>query len=125
MNSSAGCTKRRPGISATSASSKSRRWNNARKSNGKRFRVDDLAADIWDAAELEDATPLAEWVGQQPESDSLAILLDERPAVLSKDVMFSPNTVYFGKGRKGHIDCQSRGRRNLLSAWRILAYRGR
>ena len=84
------------------------------KSGGKRFRVDDLAADIWDAAELEDATPLADWVGQQPESDSLAILLDERPAALSKDVMFSPNTVYFGKGRKGHIDCQSRGQAELV-----------
>ena len=84
------------------------------KSDSKRFSVHDLAADIWDAAELEDATPLAEWVGQQPESDSLVILLDERPAVLSKDVMFSPNTVYFGKGRKGHIDCQSRGQAELV-----------
>ncbi len=74
------------------------------KPNGKRFRVDDLAADIWDAAELEDATPLADWLGQQPESDSLAILPDDRPATLSNDVMFSPNTVYFGK--ESHIDCQ-------------------
>ena len=84
------------------------------KTNGTRFRVDDLAADIWDAAELKDAMPLAEWVAQQPESDSLAILLDERPAALSKDVMFLPNTVYFGKGRKGHIDCQSRGQAELV-----------
>ena len=84
------------------------------KSNGKRFRVDDLAADIWDAAELEDATPLADWVGQQPESDSLAIILEDRPATLSKDVMFLPNTVYFGKTRKNHIDCQSRGQAELV-----------
>ena len=84
------------------------------KADNKRFRVGDLAADIWDAAELEDATPMADWVGRQPESDSLAILLDERPAVLSKDVMFFPNTVYFGKGRKGHIDCQSRGQAELV-----------
>jgi hypothetical protein len=84
------------------------------KTDNKRFRVDDLAADIWDAAELEDATPMADWVGRQPESDSLAILLDERPAALSEDLMFSPNTVYFGKGRKGHIDCQSRGQAELV-----------
>ena len=84
------------------------------KTNGTRFRVHDLAADIWDAAELKDATPLAEWLAEQPESDSLAILLDERPAALSKDVMFLPNTVYFGKGRKGHIDCQSRGQAELV-----------
>ena len=36
------------------------------KSNNQRFSVHDLAADIWDAAELEDATPLAEWVKQWP-----------------------------------------------------------
>jgi len=84
------------------------------KTGGKRFRVDDLAADIWDAAELPDATPLADWVGQQPESDSLVVILEERPAALSSDAMFSPNVVYFGKGRKGHIDCQSRGQAELV-----------
>ncbi len=84
------------------------------KTGGKRFRVDDLAADIWDAAELEDATPMGDWIEQQPESDSLVIVLDERPAVLSSDVMFSPNTVYFGKRCSGHIDCQSRGQAELV-----------
>jgi len=83
------------------------------KSNNRRFNVQELAADIWDAAELEDATPLAEWIGQQPESDSLAIILEERPATVSNDVMFSPNVVYFGKGRKSHMDCQSRGQAEL------------
>ena len=52
------------------------------KSNGKRFSVHDLAADIWDAAELEDATPLSEWIGQAPESDSLVIIPEERPAAV-------------------------------------------
>ena len=85
------------------------------KAAAKRFRVDDLAADIWDAAELEDATPLADWVAQQPESDSLVILLEERPATLSTDLMFLPNTVHFGKRRKGHIDCQSRGQAELAA----------
>ncbi len=85
------------------------------KATGNRFRADDLAADIWDAAELDDAVPLAEWVGQQPESDSLVILLEERPAALSEDVMFSPNTVYFGKRRTGHVDCQSRGQAELAA----------
>lgn len=84
------------------------------KSGNKRFRVDDLAADIWDAAELDDATPLADWVGEQPESDSSEIILEERPAALSGDVMFSPNTVYFGKRRKSLIDCQSRGQAELV-----------
>jgi len=85
------------------------------KSEGRRFNVHDLAADIWDAAELEDATPLTEWIARQPESNSLAIILDEQPAVVSDDVMFSPNTVYFGKRRKSHVDCQSRGQAELVA----------
>jgi hypothetical protein len=84
------------------------------KSNGKRFNLHDLAADIWDAAELEDATPLVEWIAQQPESDSQLVILDEQPASLSNDVMFSPNTVYFGKARKSHIDCLSRGQAEVV-----------
>ena len=28
--------------------------------------------------------------------------------------MFSPNTVYFGKGRKAIVDCQSRGQAELV-----------
>jgi len=85
------------------------------KSNSRRFRVQDLAADIWDAAELADAVPLAEWLGQQPESDSAAIIPEERPATLSDDVMFSPETVYFGKRRTGHMNCQSRGQAELVT----------
>ncbi len=84
-------------------------------SNNRRFSVHDLAADIWDAAELDDAAPLVEWLARQPESDSLAIIPDERPAVVSNDVMFSPNTVYFDKLRKTHIDCQSRGQAELVA----------
>jgi len=84
------------------------------KSESRRFNVHDLAADIWDAAEVDDATPLIEWMGQQPESNSLAIIPQEQPAVVSDDVMFSPNTVYFGKRRKSHIDCQSRGQAELV-----------
>ena len=85
------------------------------KSNNGRFSVHDLAADIWDAAELEDATPLAEWVSQRPESDSLAIIPEERPAVLSPSPMFDPNTVYFGKRRAAHVDCRSRGQAELVA----------
>lgn len=85
------------------------------KSKNRRFDVHDLAADIWDAAALEDATPLAEWVAAQPESASLVIIPDDRPATLSTDVMFSPNTVYFGKSRKSHVDCRSRGQAELVS----------
>ncbi|MEI8194451.1 MAG: N-6 DNA methylase [Phycisphaerae bacterium] len=84
------------------------------KSDNKRFSVHDLAADIWDAAEFEDATPLAEWVGQRPESNALVIIPEERPAVLLDNPLFPDHTVYFGKNRTGHIDCQSRGQAELV-----------
>jgi len=85
------------------------------KSNNGRFSVHDLAADIWDAAELEDATPLAEWVSQRPGSDSLVIIPEERPAVLSPSPMFDPDTVYFGKRRNAHVDCRSQGQAEFVA----------
>jgi len=84
------------------------------KSDGQRFSVHDLAADVWDAAALEDATPLAEWIGHRPESDTMASIPDEHPASLSDDVMFSPNIVYFGRERKTFVDCPSRGQAELV-----------
>ena len=70
------------------------------KSGSRRLSVNDPAADIWDAAELEDVTTLAEWIEQQPESDSSAIIPEERPVTITKDVMFSPNTVFFEHRRR-------------------------
>jgi hypothetical protein len=82
--------------------------------NNRRFSVHDLAADIWDAAELEDATPLAEWIGRQAESDSAVIIPEERLARLSGNPMFAPNTVYFGKTNPSRMDCPSRGQAELV-----------
>jgi len=84
------------------------------RSNNRRFSIHDLAADIWDAAELEDATPLAEWIGRRPESTAAVIIPEDRPATLSPSPMFDPDTVYFGKDRSVHLDCQSRGQAELV-----------
>jgi len=84
------------------------------KSDSRRFSVDELAADIWDAAELEDATPLAEWVGQQPGADSAVVIPEDRPARLSDNPMFAPTTVYFGKADPSRMDCPSRAQAELV-----------
>jgi hypothetical protein len=84
------------------------------KSNSKRFSVHDLAADIWDAAGLDDTMPLAEWLSKRPECNSVVILPEELPAVLSPSPMFDPDTVYFGKARRSHVDCSSRGQAELI-----------
>lgn len=90
----------------------------ARTAN-RRFTVQELAADAWDAAELPDATPLAEWIGKRPECTSAVNIPEERPAEMSPSPMFDPNTVYFGKkgaGKKhaAHMDCASSGQAKLI-----------
>jgi len=94
----------------------------ARTAN-RRFSAVELAADAWDAAELPDLTPLAEWLGKQPECTSGANIPEERPAEMSPSPMFDPNTVYFGrraggKGRDGtagaQMDCPSNGHAKLI-----------
>jgi hypothetical protein len=83
----------------------------------RRFSVQELAADAWDAAELPDLVPLTEWVGKRPECTAAVNVPEERPAILSPSPMYDPNAVYFGKplGRNVvHVDCRSEGEAKLL-----------
>jgi hypothetical protein len=84
------------------------------KSNNQRFNVHDLAADVWDAAALADATPLAEWASQYRGSNVLVDIPEDRPAVLSPSPMFDPDTVYFGRSRQTHVDCPSHAQAELI-----------
>jgi methylase of polypeptide subunit release factors len=85
----------------------------ARTAN-RRFTAQELASDAWHAAELEDATPLTEWLSRQPDCTAAVNIPDERPAQLSHSPMFDPNTIYFGKKRDAHVDCESEGQAKLL-----------
>jgi len=84
------------------------------KSENKRFTIHDLAADIWDAADLDDLTPLAEWVSQRLECNWAVNIPDERPAVLKDDPLYGDNGVYFGKSSNTHIVCDSREHAELV-----------
>lgn len=84
------------------------------RSASKRFSVQELAADAWDAVELEDATPLDEWLGKQPECTTAVNVPDERPAMMSPSPMFDPDAVYFGKKQLVHVDCQSNAQAELV-----------
>jgi len=90
------------------------------RAGSRRFTVEELAKDAWDAAELPDVTPLAEWLGKRPECTSAVNIPEERPAVLSPSPMFDPDTVYFGRlhSKKGahaaHVDCASHGQAQLI-----------
>ena len=86
-----------------------------KKSKSKGINTHDLAADIWDAAELSDTTTLVEWLALQPEAGSAVNIPDERPVELSGDLMYSPNVVYFGKPRSNHQEFASRDRAALVA----------
>jgi hypothetical protein len=50
---------------------------------------------------------------------------EERPAAVTNDVMFSPNTVLFGKKRKSYLECQSRGQTQLVARLANLGLSGK
>lgn len=80
-----------------------------RKSTARQFSGEELAADLWDAAELEDLTPLKEWIAKQQGFTAAAMIPNASPAHLSSHAkMFDNETVYFGKDRKTHMICRSR-----------------
>jgi hypothetical protein len=86
-----------------------------RGSAARRFSSEELAADLWDAAELEDLLPLKEWLAQKPGATAGVIIPDAAPAHLSNHPkMFDNNTVYFGKNKKQHVICGSRDEAELV-----------
>jgi hypothetical protein len=97
---------------------------NRSKAKTQKLQVHDLAADVWDAAGLDDATPLAEWLSHQPESASEADIPEERPAVLANP-LFGESAVYFGKAQKTYMDCASRGQAELVARLASLGVSGK
>jgi len=89
----------------------------------RRFSVQELAANAWDAAELPDVTPLTQWIEKGFECSVALKLPEERPAELPEHSMFDSNTVYFGRRLRGnerarstraHLDCANKGQANLI-----------
>jgi hypothetical protein len=96
-----------------------------RKSAHRGFSAEELAADLWDAAELEDLVPLKEWMAQQSGTTAGAIIPEASPAFLSDHAkMFDNDTVYFGKDRKEHVICRSRSEAELLKLLANLGVHG-
>jgi len=86
---------------------------NRAKTDKGRLSVEDLAFDIWDAAEIEDKTPLREWLGKQPEAKSEIEIPEDKPAFLPDNPLFELNTVCFGKAGKIRIEYRSREQAEL------------
>jgi len=84
------------------------------QSDIQRLSIHDLAADIWDAVELEDVLPLREWIERFPGANSVVIVPEDRPASVSINPLFTPNRVYFGKRYETHTDYGSREQAELV-----------
>lgn len=87
-----------------------------RTGGGTRFAVADHAADAWDALDLTDLVPLAEWVAAHATGDCEMVSIPaERPVHLARGAMFDNETVYFGKARREYMVCQSPGEAELVA----------
>ena len=97
-----------------------------RRSGGStKFAAADHAADAWDALNLTDLTPLAEWVKAHASDNCEVVNIpSERPVHLIDNAMFDTETVYFGKGRRQHFVCQSRGEAELIARMATLGVSG-
>jgi type I restriction-modification system DNA methylase subunit len=86
------------------------------KGKKRRFAASEQAADAWDAVDLIDLTPLADWVRNHATGPTQEVVIpDERPVDLATGSMFDNETVYFGKRRQEHVVCPSRGTAELLA----------
>lgn len=96
-----------------------------RKGEKTKFSTTDLAADAWDAVDLPDLTPLAEWVKANAKGDRCQVVIpSERPVFLASEGMFDLETVYFGKARRQHQVCQTRGQAELIARMAELGVTG-
>ncbi len=96
-----------------------------RRGDKAKFSTTDLAADAWDAIDLTDLTPLAEWVKGKTKTDEKEFEIpSERPVQLDSGGMFDTQTVYFGKARRQHIVYTSRGQAELIARMAELGVTG-
>ncbi len=97
-----------------------------RRSGGStRFAIADHAADAWDALDVTDLAPLAEWVKVHAMGNCEVVNIpSERPAHLSEGDLYEDETVYFGRARRHHIVCQSRGEAELILRMATLGVTG-
>jgi len=91
----------------------------------RRFGADELAADAWDALQLDDACPVIEWLSGQPNATKEVLLPEAGPSYLApSNHMFDSKIVYFGKGRETHLDCETRAEAELVARLSSLGIRG-
>ena len=95
------------------------------KSDRTKLNVHDLAADIWDAVELNDSLSVGQWLAESLQADMWVDVPEERPVVLLDKPLFPDHTVYFGRSRKEQVHCRSRSQAQLVLRLAELGVSGR
>jgi hypothetical protein len=86
------------------------------KAGRSKFAISDLAADAWDAVDLADLTPLAEWLKASAAGPTETLEIpSERPVHLPPNDMFQSDTVYFGPKQRYHVACRSHAQARLVA----------
>jgi hypothetical protein len=97
------------------------------KTGVRRFTAAELAADVWEAANLPDWRPIAQWLSEDQVSQRTFMIPDGDDAYLMPaSDMYDRNVVFFGKGRHAvRIRCDSRAQGELLAKLAHLGLRAK
>lgn len=68
---------------------------------GREFRTDELAADLWDALLAEEKQPLTEWLAAQVSGGKTHVIPDGQASLPDADDMLDANTVFFRQATGG------------------------
>jgi type I restriction-modification system DNA methylase subunit len=95
------------------------------KGGRRQFSPSELAADAWDALDLPDIVPLADWLRNQSSGEVQEFIIpDSRPVSYRPETIFDKDTVYFGKSRREHVVAPSTAAAALLARVAALGLTG-
>jgi len=96
------------------------------KSKSRRYTVEEIATDAWDAVYFRDEPSLAEWLDTwAPPKLSITIPPEGTPRLVDERSMFDKEIVYFGTGRYAErVVCSTRAQAELVARLAKLGFRG-
>jgi hypothetical protein len=75
-----------------------------RKTANREFRIDELAADLWDALSPEEKEPLAAWLASAVHVGTPTAIPEGTPSLPDASDLFAANHVYFRQGKGSHAN---------------------
>ena len=76
------------------------------EAEGREFRTDELAADLWDGLPDEDKQPLVQWIASKLTDGAPVNIPEGRPSLPDANDFLDANTVFFCHSHGGKVVCQ-------------------